>query len=52
MLVVLAVAMIVWVGVLGLERGGFLGLARYFREQESRYAAGRSAARRCDREGH
>ena len=38
MLVVLAVAMIVWVGVLGWRRAQFLGLARYFREQASRYA--------------
>jgi hypothetical protein len=38
MLVVLAVAMIAWVGVLGWRRAQFLGLARYFREHASRYA--------------
>jgi hypothetical protein len=38
MLVVLAIAMIVWVGVLGWRRAQFLGLARYFREHASRYA--------------
>jgi hypothetical protein len=38
MLVVLAVAMIVWVGVLGWRRAQFLGRARYFREQASQYA--------------
>ena len=38
MLVVLAAAMIVWVGVLAWRRRTFLGLARYSREQASRYA--------------
>jgi hypothetical protein len=38
MLVVLAVAMIVWGGVLGWRRAELLSIARYFREQASRYA--------------
>jgi hypothetical protein len=38
MLVALAVAMIVWVGVLGWRRAPYLKLARYFRQHASRYA--------------
>jgi hypothetical protein len=38
MLVVLAVAIIVWVGVLGWRSAQYLRLARYFREHASRYA--------------
>jgi hypothetical protein len=38
MLVVLAVAMIAWVGVLGWRRAELLAISRYFHEQASRYA--------------
>jgi hypothetical protein len=38
MLVILAVAMLGWVGVLGWRRAQFLALAGYFREHASNYA--------------
>lgn len=38
MLVVMAVAMIVWVGVLGWRRAQYLSIGRRFREHASRYA--------------